>query len=348
MSSQHPRYEYLARSHSFTALAVGLALLVVGATSDTVEAQTGSISVHDPDMIKHDGRYYVYSTHGGIQIRRSENMTEWRRIGSVFENRVPDWAREEIDGVRGVWAPDIKHFNGRFHIYYTLSTFGSNRSAIGLATNTTLDPDNPEYEWVDRGKVFESFRGDNYNAIDANVVFDADGRLWMSFGSYWDGIMMIELDPETGKPLKEDPEVIHLAARPEQDAIEAPYIVYNEPYYYLFVSYDRCCRGVNSTYRIMVGRSEDITGPYVDASGDPMLEGHAMELLAGDGSRHAAMGHNAVFQDDDGQWYLVYHFYDAEANGRSRLQIRPMAFDDDGWPTLDPPLSTPEGEPFPE
>ena len=92
-------------------------------------------------------------------MRRSKDMLDWKRIGRVFEDDVPAWAREEIAGARDIWAPDISYYSDRFHLYYSVSTFGGQRSCIGLATNTTLDPSSPDYRWVDHGKVIESFPG---------------------------------------------------------------------------------------------------------------------------------------------------------------------------------------------
>lgn len=296
-----------------------------------VLTQQGAIrNVHDPVVIKQDGSYVLFFTGPGLPMRRSEDLVHWETAGQVF-SELPDWAREEVPGVEFPWAPDISFYNDRYHLYYSLSTFGSQRSVIGLATNETLDPERSNYEWTDRGKVVESRPGAvDYNAIDPNVAFDEDGEPWLAWGSYWGGIKMRKLDPETGLPSDTDTTLYSLAARPIEDAIEAPYIVRHEGYYYLFVSWDRCCNGAQSTYKIVVGRSEDITGPYVDRSGTPMMEGGGTMVLASHG-RIRGPGHNAVLSEED-RHYLVHHFYDAQEGGVSKLQIRSLVWGKEGWP----------------
>ncbi|NOX56075.1 MAG: arabinan endo-1,5-alpha-L-arabinosidase, partial [Planctomycetes bacterium] len=161
-------------------------------------AQEGDIRrVHDPCIVKAGGWYYVFSTLGGIQIRRSKDLMRWEYVGEVFEE-IPAWAKKAVPGVRALWAPDISFFNGQYHLYYSVSTFGKNRSCIGLATNRTLDPADDRYEWVDRGPVITSRPGkDDFNAIDPSVAFDGE-QPWLAFGSFWSGIKLVRLDPETG------------------------------------------------------------------------------------------------------------------------------------------------------
>lgn len=317
-------------------------LLCVLATQqlERAEAQTGDIRrVHDPAVIKHDGAYYLYSTNNGIPIRRSRDLVHWETIGRVFE-RLPAWAEEEVPGVRGPWAPDISFFGGKYHLYYSLSTFGKNRSAIGLVTNATLDPASPEYRWVDHGKVVESTPGvTHWNAIDPNLVIDAEGEPWMSWGSFWGGIKMRRIDPHTGLVSSADTTLYSLAARSGSNAVEAPFIIRHLDNYYLFVSFDRCCRRAESTYRIVVGRSADVTGPYVDREGVPMMQGGGTPVLSGYG-RVRGPGHNAVLTEGD-RHYLVHHFYDAEDEGVAKLQIRPMQWDAAGWPQAGEPLTPP-------
>ena len=182
----------------------------------------------------------------------------------------------DVPGLRGIWAPDISYFNGKYHLYYSASTFGSNRSSIGLATNQTLDPSSDRFSWEDQGKIISSFVTDDWNAIDPNIVIDEEGEPWLSFGSFWSGIKMRKIDPANGKLSSKDTKLYSLASRrrsPElPGAIEAPVIIRSSGYYYLFVSFDFCCRGINSTYNIRVGRSKLFTGPYVDREGRDMME----------------------------------------------------------------------------
>jgi arabinan endo-1,5-alpha-L-arabinosidase len=286
--------------------------------------------VHDPAIIKADGLYYVFATGRGIPIRQSKDLVGWQEIGRVFESP-PEWTRQEIPNARGFWAPDISFFDGEYHLYYAVSTFGQNRSCIGLATNKTLDPTRKDYKWIDRGKVIESTSADNWNAIDPNILVDETQRVWLSFGSFWSGIKLCEIDRHSGKPAS-GYRLISLAERPQEKSVEAPFLIRHGDYYYLFVSFDHCCRGIKSDYRIMVGRSKAVIGPVTDKDGRQMLDGGGSVVVAGEGAIRGP-GHCAVLSDDDKQW-LVYHFYDADDNGTPWLRIQSLAWTADGWPKV--------------
>lgn len=301
---------------------------------------TGDTRTHDPSMIRHSAAYYVFSTgderglnNGSIQIRSSSDMQAWELRGTVWE-AIPDWVGAELGATPpNLWAPDIVLLNGTYHLYYAGSSFGSNNSVIGLATNTTLDPASPEYRWVDRGMVLRSTAADNYNAIDPSLVLDTAGVPWLAFGSFWDGIRLRRIDAASGMPSEEDPTLYRIASR-GGGAIEAPAIVAHGGYYYLFVSFDNCCRGVLSTYRIMVGRSESISGPYADRAGRRMDQGGGDLVLEAD-ERYRGPGGQSVV-NDEGVYRLVYHGYDTTQNGLPQLQIRDIGWTDDGWPQLAP------------
>jgi len=288
---------------------------------------TGDIVVHDPTMVRRpDGRYFVFSTNDGIQIRTSTDRIHFSFAGRVFPNGV-SWAAPYAPNTRELWAPDISYHNGQYWLYYSASTFGSNVSAIGLATSPTAEPGT----WTDRGMVYSSSRSSDYNAIDPNLFVDpATGRWWLTFGSFWTGIKMIEIDPATGKQAPWNTTRYSLAQRPSSTAIEAPYIVYRNGYYYLFVSFDYCCRGSSSTYRVMVGRSTSVTGPYYDRAGVPMMNGGGTEILASQGNVRGP-GHPAVMVDTD-QTLLIYHWYDASDGGTPKLGINFLSWDSAGWP----------------
>jgi arabinan endo-1,5-alpha-L-arabinosidase len=287
--------------------------------------------VHDPCVAKENDNYYVLSTTRGIDIRQSTDLVNWHYVGRVFD-AIPDWARREIPGARDIWAPDVSRFNGEHHLYYAVSTFGSKHSCIGLATNKTLDPKSPDYHWKDCGKVIQTGDREDFNAIDPSIVIDGDA-VWLCFGSYWSGIKLCRIDAATGKPA--DSRLISLASRPQEKSVEAPFIVRHGKYYYLFVSFDHCCRGVNSDYKIMVGRADRVDGTYSDRQGRPMLEGGGTLVLQGEG-RVRGPGGQSVLVDGDKYW-LVYHFYDAENNGIACLQIRPLKWQND-WPVAGDPL----------
>ncbi|MGA7341683.1 MAG: arabinan endo-1,5-alpha-L-arabinosidase [Terracidiphilus sp.] len=301
---------------------------------------------HDPSIAREGNTYYVFATGfapggGQFAIRCSHDLTEWKLCGQVFDG-IPAWIREASPRTRELWAPDVSYFQGKFHLYYAYSVFGLNTSGIALATNETLDPKNPKYHWKDEGLVLKSTESDDFNAIDPNIVLDDKGQPWLSFGSFWSGIKMRRIDPVTGKPSTDDPALYSLASRvkpphPEPakpglpgdwEAIEAPFVVRHGRFYYLFVSFDLCCRGIHSNYRTMVGRSRKVTGPYADAEGRPMLRGGGTELLTGN-SRWIGPGGESILERPEGD-IIVFHAYDA-ITGKPALQISTLTWQK-GWP----------------
>ena len=295
--------------------------------------------VHDPAIIKQGDTYYLFSTSqesdkaGLLHIRSSKDLVTWRREPPAFA-QMPAWAKQTIKGTVGLWAPDVVFANGRYRVYYSVSTFGSNRSAIGMVTTASLNPKDPNYGWRDEGEVFSSQRSNDYNAIDPNVFTDREGRMRMSFGSFWTGLKMFRLDPATGKRLAGDKQIISLARRANPGAVEAPFIIDRGGYYYLFASYDSCCRGAKSTYYTIVGRSKDVTGPYVDYDGKKLLAGAGQIVLHSKldkSKRWVGPGHVAILRDQ-GKDFIVYHAYDAKNDGRPTLRIAPMGWTPDGWP----------------
>ncbi|MER5756574.1 arabinan endo-1,5-alpha-L-arabinosidase [Streptomyces sp. NPDC002088] len=290
-------------------------------------AISGQEIIHDP-TVQHlkNGLYVAYSTGGIIGARVSKDMRQWDDAGNAFAEP-PSWWYE-YNSTGDPWAPDLSYRDGTYWLYYAVSSWGTNHSAIGVATSPTGMPGT----WTDHGKVFSSETTDSWNAIDPGVI-KAEGKLWMAFGSYWTGIRMVELDPKTGKAV-EGATVQHLATRPDLPyAVEGPYVVKHGRYYYLFASYDACCSGVNSTYKIKVGRSTSVTGPYVDSSGTSMLEGGGDLLLAGHG-RYVGTGGESVFRDHGHDW-LAYHYYDADDSGTPKLGLNKLSWGHDGWPTVE-------------
>jgi len=295
-----------------------------------------AIGTHDPSMIHVGDRYYLFGTGGLLGFRSSTNLAQWSNAGTIF-SALPAWIKTALgQSITDLWAPDISYVNGTYRVYYAGSTFGSKHSVIGLATNTTLDQKSAAYEWVDQGLVIESNKPgatDDWNAIDPNATIDAAGNWWLVFGSFWSGIKLRRLDAATGKPSSVDTTLYGLAAH--SGGIEAPSIIWHNGYYYLFVSYDACCKGVDSTYRTMVGRATAITGPYTDDSGKAMLQGNAVQLLTKDG-RYIGPGGGTAFQDGN-LYYYAYHYYDGQMNGASELMLRPINWQND-WPELAAPL----------
>ena len=310
------------------------------------ERPSGDIRpVHDPAIIREGDRYYVLSTgigqgaQGIVSARTSRDLVHWE-AGTPPLDRLPDWAVKAIPGATNVWAPDISFVNGRYRLYYAVSTFGSNRSAVGLATSSTLDPAAPGYGWRDEGPVVLSTPANDYNAIDPAFFADSDGRHWLSLGSFWTGLKLFELNPHTGKLLHTNARPSALASRPvpagAPSIIEAPYIFAHGGYHWLVASYDYCCKGVNSTYYTVIGRSKTVAGPYRGKDGSSMLAGGGTILLRADlqeKQRFRGPGHAGHLRDADGTDYLVYHAYDRENKGAPTLRIARLHWDTDGWPT---------------
>jgi arabinan endo-1,5-alpha-L-arabinosidase len=307
---------------------------------------TGQVAgVTDPAIIKQGSTYYIFSTGPGIPIRASTDLVHWQLDCQVF-SALPAWAASMVPGASELWAPGIAYFNGEYHLYYAVSTFGSNRSVIGLATNLTLDPTARDYRWVDQGAVIASTPGKtDWNAIDPAPIVADGTHVWLAFGSQWSGIKLAAIDPATGKliagnvPRGSSPiaKLFSLASRPTSGPIEAPFIVYNDGYYYLFVSFNDCCMGAASTYEIAVGRSRSITGPYRDRSGKPMTHGGGTLVLRGSGTVRGP-GSNGILADG-GQDWIVYHYYDAADGGIAKLGIQPLAWTSDGWPVAEAPTN---------
>ncbi len=300
------------------------------------------IFVHDPVITQQNDTYYLFCTGLGITIWSSPDMKNWTEDGRVFDE-TPEWVTETVKDFAGhMWAPDIIFHNDQYYLYYSVSAFGKNTSCIGVVTNKTLDPEDPDYKWIDQGKVIQSVPGrDDWNAIDPAIAFDDDGQPWMAFGSFWNGLKLVRLSDDL-KSLAQPEEWYTIARRRRSfdtnvrdagdAAIEAPFIFKQNGFYYLFVSFDFCCRGADSTYKVMVGRSKTIQGPYVDKEGNSMLTGGGSLVLKGDGNWYA-VGHNAAYTFN-GKDYLVCHGYDTHDNGRQKLIIREIKWDAEGWPAV--------------
>ncbi|QEH42972.1 arabinan endo-1,5-alpha-L-arabinosidase [Chitinophaga sp. XS-30] len=287
------------------------------------------IRVHDPVMFRQDSTWYLFCTGQGIAVWSSPDMKIWTPEKPVFP-QAPEWAVAAVPGYKGhTWAPDISFHNGTWYLFYSVSTFGKNGSCIGLATNKTLHPGSPDFKWTDHGKVLQSVPGrDDWNAIDPNLAFDEQGIPWLSFGSFWSGIKLVKLNPEL--TAAEGPLFSLASRRPNgNSAIEAPFIFRKDGFYYLFASVDFCCRGERSDYKMIVGRSRHITGPYTDQKGEDLMKGGGTLVLEGDKDWYG-VGHNAVCTFD-GRDYLVFHGYDAGNRGRACLRTAVLHWED-GWP----------------
>ena len=296
---------------------------------------TTDVPAHDPVIVKEKGVYYCFSTHG--YFYRSTDLRTWAYGGKVFDS-LPDWTRNAVpknDG-KDYWAPEVVFRDGMWRLYYAVSTFGKNVSAIGMAVNKTLNPASPDYNWEDKGLVIASTECDNFNAIDGAVCSDENGQDWLLLGSFWGGLVLFPLDSDGF--VKKDSEPLFIASRqregemqPDPNPVEGGFIFPHNGRYYLFASHDFCCRGTASSYHIVYGMSERIDGAYCDEAGTDMKWGGGTTLRDSFSfERWAGPGHNSVFKDDDGKIYLVYHAYDRTDEGHSKLMIEEIKFASDG------------------
>lgn len=293
-------------------------------------ALSGDLTTHDPTIIKDGGTWYVFSTGAGLSIKSSPDGLVWKQQSPLFTAELSWWRTYAPQmGALDVWAPDVKAFNGRIWCFYCVSEFGKNNSAIGLKSCTSI----AAADWRDDGVIVTSKAGvDTFNAIDPNLTIDANGTPWLAFGSWFDGIHVVQLDPTTMKPVG-----TYFSIANRSNGIEATNIIYHDGYYYLFVSIDRCCLGVNSTYKIAFGRSKTITGPYVDESGTSMSNGGGTVLDSGT-TRWKGPGGQYVYQNGNG-WIIARHAYDANNAGTPTLLISDLYWDSDGWPTYTAPAA---------
>jgi len=298
--------------------------------------------VHDPAIYRdpESHMYYIYST--GANCLRSEDLIHWERLGRVVE--APPQESLDWVGDRGIWAPDIVKVGKEYRLYCSNSSWGVRQSCIFLAV-----ADNPEGPFIPRGCVLKTSEPDSpCNAIDANIIEDeVTGNQYMLYGSFWGGCHMILRDKETG-PAAEEGVGKCVARRPRwaDCAIEGPYIRYNPAtgYYYLFVSYG----SLKSDYNIRVGRSKNVTGPYIDVNGREMTDLEDYDNSLGymiacgykyeNGVGYMGPGHNSVLHDDDDRWYVICHIREHNFKGPeiSTMHCYQMLWSDDGWPLLVP------------
>ena len=292
------------------------------ASPPKVLSLTGSLGTHDPSAIAGDGTYYLFCT--GLGAETSTNLTTWKSAARPFA--APAWMTAAISGVGDLWAPDVSAFGGKLHLYYAGSTFGSNKSCIGHATRDSLATGS----WVDDGAATICSNvgsTDDWNAIDPNLIVDVDGKPWLTLGSFWGGIKIVALDA-AGKRVGTT--VTAIAARPKNGgALEAPFMVRRCGYYYLFTSWDTCCKGADSTYNIRVVRGASVTGPFADKAGTAALQGGGTLIAEGDASFAGPGGQSVMIVGSKA--YLVYHAY-AKPSGAITLRIAELVWDSSGWP----------------
>lgn len=298
--------------------------------------------VHDPTIIqdKETKSFYMFSTdtYGshGVQVRKSDDLLNWTRLNEALDPLPKD--AYAYSGAGGLWAPEVIEYKDKYYMYYSASTFGSTRSAIGLAISTSL-----EGVWEDQGIVVKTNKEiADHNAIDANIICDKEGTYWMCYGSFFGGIHIVEMNMETGFTKVKDDYGTCIARRDQsvEGAIEGPFIIYNEStdYYYLFTSYDF----LGNTYNIRVARSKSITGPYTDFNNLSMIgnevkpDSNGLKIMGSyrveDEESYLGPGHNSILKYKD-DYILVSHVRCLEKEHKHHAMIRRIVWVD-GWPLV--------------
>jgi len=299
-----------------------------------------AIYTHDPTMVYNaqTDNYYVFRS-GGTVSRSPRLQGPWTAFGQYLDNGC-----SIIDhyGRCKVWAPDVHEVNGTYYLYYSLSSTGSQNSTIGVATSKTMD----NGSWTDHGAVFHTVKGDLYNAIDPNMVPLANGSLLLDFGSFWGGIYQFPLGPAGFKPAPNPPSPTHLSHNATgNDSEEGSYLYKpnSSEYYYLFFSSGACCGfeknptlpAPGDEYKVMVGRSKGVAGPYVDMNGVQLLNSGGSEVLGSHDNVYAPGGESLFWDPKSNRDVIVYHWLPRNnlSDGNAHLGINYVDFTS-GWPVL--------------
>ena len=301
-----------------------LLLVLAIFSSHAALALQGYPGVHDPStIVKRNGVYHIWATGDQIYHLTSTDLISWQPAAPVFAAGTwPGWVTTYVPGFKGVfWAPECVFKNGKYYLYYSCS-MGGRESAIGLATSPDLTT------WTDQGMVVYSDLTSPWGSIDPTVFTDAQGKMWMAFGSHLSGIWMIELDPTTGKRL--DANIKNVAGTSPWCEHEAATVLQNAGYYYLFYNKGICCAGSASTYYVQMGRSTSPTGPYLDKNGVDLLQGGGTDFLVGK-DNYLGPGHVGLLTEG-GTNYLTYHYYDRSRNGAPTLGVGTLSWGAGGWP----------------
>jgi arabinan endo-1,5-alpha-L-arabinosidase len=343
----HPISRTVARFVAIPCVAMLMAIVGPGPIAWAEETQLAApggpleatasrgVTARDPSTIVREGdTFWCFFTGRGVPSLHSKDLVTWERGPRVFD-KATEWIATEVPKNDGVyWAPDLMKVGDQWLLYYSVSSFGAMHSAIGLATNPTLNPKEPAFSWTDHGPVVQSRDGGDFNAIDPAVFLDDDGKLWLSFGSQWSGLKLVELDPRTGKRLKPDEPMVSLAAG---SPIEAVWLYKRKGLYYLFINRGTCCSGDKSTYHIMVGRSATIHGSYLAKDGARLLDGGGTMVLDTKSGPLTGAGHAGIVEKDGKSWFSCHFEADDRMGGKATLGVMPVQWSDEGWPEALPP-----------
>jgi arabinan endo-1,5-alpha-L-arabinosidase len=301
----------IQRGQSVMGLLKYLLFAIVLALATIAFALDGQIGIHDPStVVMCDGKFYTYGT-GGSSLVSDDGWT-WR-AGTALPRR-------------GL-APDVIHLGDRYYVYVAANIGAQPKAAVNMIWSKSLDPSSPDYKWEEGGVVASSDGEEDSNAIDPGVFLDpADGKLWLTYGSYFGYIRLVQLDPKTGKRINPNDQPRNLAID-----CEASDMMYHDGWYYLLATHGSCCRGADSGYNIRVGRAKKVTGPFLDAEGIDMIQGGG-KLLIGSGGRVVGAGHFGLLDLGQGvQKFSMHWEADLDRGGASVLDIRPLLWKD-GWP----------------
>jgi arabinan endo-1,5-alpha-L-arabinosidase len=292
--------------------------------TSTAKTVVGDVPSHDPSTIVKSGvNYYVFTTGDNIPMTYSTNLSNWSWGTSVFTS-TPSWITGYVSGfTKTFWAPEVAWFNNRWNMYYSCSTFGSAKSAIGLVTAPTISQ-TAGTKWTDRGVVVSSSSTSDVNAIDASILVDGS-NVYMAYGSFHAGIGVVAITPSTGKPSG----TRTIVAGGSSASWEAPCLLKEGSYYYMFANRGACCQGINSTYYIVVGRSTSPYGPFVDKNGVSLKSGGGTTVLKTSGN-FIGPGHiSRIVGTQKGS----VHYYNGADNGNPKLEIVTFTWSS-GWPTI--------------
>ncbi len=332
----------------------------------SIKSQSWPAGAHDPSsMIKEAGKYWSFMTGDGIASKYSTDMVSWTDGPSPFQNgNFPAWilnyAKNSTGQFEGFfWAPDIIYMNNKYYLYYSCSVWGSMNSCIGCVTNKTLDPSSPDYAWVDMGDLglySPDFRtggsGWDVNAIDPALMRGPDNKIWMVYGSFnKGGIMVTQVDTVSGKPVGTKTSIANSWTGTGYGEGEGASMFYRNGLYYLVYNKGGCCNGIASSYYMVMGRSIKPTGPFYDkyskplkmigsASGGTVLFRH--NDTKGLDDRYYGPGHFGLYREN-GVDYVSFHYYspngyypsaEADYKGGPTLGLAFLKWGADGWPTL--------------
>ncbi|KAJ5396413.1 Glycoside hydrolase family 43 [Penicillium cosmopolitanum] len=287
---------------------------------------SGSCNVHDPSLIQRssDGTYFRFSTGNKISYASASSIKgPWTAIGSV----VPAGSSIDLDGNDDLWAPDAQLVNGVYYVYYAVSTFGSQNSAIGLATSDTMNLNS----WTDKGTTgISSSSSKAYNAIDPNLI-NVDGTYYMNFGSFWHDLYQAPMNSAATKVASSSYNIAYDSSGTH--AQEGAYMYKYGSYYYLFYSSGICCGydtsrpASGAEYKIKVCRSTSATGNFVDKSGTACTSGGGTVVLESHGTVYGPGG-QGVFTDSSLGPVLYYHYVDTTVGYADSQKLF-------GWNTID-------------